>query len=268
MNSKSAAHVSKLGQLLWGFWAWFAFGTCISLALLVALLMPVKRLREKLLVVLSRGVFVLSATPVTLVGIDKLPEGHAVVVANHASYIDGFLLKGYLPARFSFVIKGEMRNIPIAHFILRRAGSRFVERFEAAGSVRDARKIVKAAVGGESLAFFAEGTFQEAPGLGRFRPGAFVAAIKGRMPVVPVAISGTRAMMPGGVRLPKRGPLKIEFLQPILPSDAEYISHRALAEAARQRVLAVLDEPDLCAGDAGEAVAPETQMQESTEDKF
>jgi 1-acyl-sn-glycerol-3-phosphate acyltransferase len=180
-------------------------------------------------------------------GLGNLPPGHSVVVANHASYIDGFLLKGYLPARFSFVIKGEVRNIPVVHFLLRRAGSRFVERFEAAGSARDARQIVKAAQGGESLAFFAEGTFRKFPGLGRLRPGAFVAAVKGRMPVVPAVITGTRAMMPGGIRLPKPGPLRIDILPAIMPDDLAFTNHRELAELARQRILDVLDEPDLLA---------------------
>ena len=40
------------------------------------------------------------------------PSDSCVVVANHASYIDGVLLNGYLPARFGFVIKGELRGYP------------------------------------------------------------------------------------------------------------------------------------------------------------
>ena len=59
--------------------------------------------------------------------------------------IDGVLLNGYLPARFGFVIKGEMRDIPVVHFLLRRSGSKFVERKEASRAVRrDARQLVQA----------------------------------------------------------------------------------------------------------------------------
>ena len=65
-----------------------------------------------------------------------------------------FFSTAYLPARFGFVIKGEMRDIPIVHFLLRRSGSKFVERNETTGSSRDARLLVKAAQGGESLGFF------------------------------------------------------------------------------------------------------------------
>jgi len=63
--------------------------------------------------------------------------------------------------------------------------------------------------------------------------------------VVPIAISGSRYMLPANHRMPKRGPLTIDILPSIAPGDAEFATSRALAEAARQRILAVLDEPDL-----------------------
>jgi 1-acyl-sn-glycerol-3-phosphate acyltransferase len=180
---------------------------------------------------------------------DNLPPDDCVVVANHASYLDGPLLKGYLPWRFNFVIKGEMRNFGPAHFLLRRSGSKFVERSDVRGSTRDARQIVKAALAGESLGFFPEGTFQKEPGLLAFRSGAFAAARKSEMPVVPVAIRGSRYVLPAETFLPRRGPLYIDILPAIAPGDADYETTRSLAEASRQRILTVLDEPDLLAPD-------------------
>ncbi|MDJ0812510.1 MAG: lysophospholipid acyltransferase family protein [Woeseiaceae bacterium] len=195
---------------------------------------------------MSRAVFILGGVPANVTGAENLPEGDSVVVANHASFVDGILLNGYLPGRFSFVIKGEMRDIPLVHFVLRRSGARFVERHEQGRSSRDARQIVKAAVGGQSLGFFPEGTFRREPGVGRFRPGAFVAAIRGDMPVVPIAIQGTREMMPDGRMWPWPVRPRMHILPPILPDDPAFESHRMLAEASRQQILAVLGEPDLC----------------------
>lgn len=178
-------------------------------------------------------------------GKEHLPASDCVVVANHASYVDGFLLKAFLPARFSFVIKGEMRNIPLVHFLLRRAGSRFVERNNSSGSTRDARGIVRAAKNGQSLAIFPEGTFQLEPGLMRFRAGAFVAAVHGQLPVVPAVISGTRYILPANRKLPRFGRIRIDILPPIEPSHESFAEHRELAKTVRKRILAVLDEPDL-----------------------
>lgn len=238
-------YVTALIEGLWGVYAWIVFLSCALFSLLVVTVVPGLENRRRLVSAAAKAVFVLSGVRVAVTGLDNLPPGHCVVVANHASYVDGPLLKGFLPARFSFVIKGEMRNVPIVHFLLRRAGARFVERFTAAGSARDARQIVKAAQGGQSLGFFPEGTFVPERGVGTFRPGAFVAATRGGMPVVPVAIAGTREMMPSGHVLPRPRPLRIDILQPIPADDPSFEDHRVLAEAARRRIIAAIDEPDL-----------------------
>jgi 1-acyl-sn-glycerol-3-phosphate acyltransferase len=239
-------YVTYLLRTLYGLYAWVVFIICCLAALLATLLVPTAPLRHKLAAGASRAIFILGGIPAEVHGMENLPEGNAVVVANHASYVDGVLLKGYLPYRFSFVIKGEMRDIPGVHFVLRRSGSKFVERFNASGSARDARKIVKAAQGGDSLAFFPEGTFRKEPGVGRFKAGAFVSAIRGDMPIVPVAITGTRTILRAGRYWPRPNRPRFEVLQPIMPDDPAFEHHKVLAEAARQRILGVLDEPDLC----------------------
>ncbi len=237
--------VTRVLAALWGLYAWLSFGIAVLLSLIVVLIVPSAERRQRFVTWAARMTFVLPRFKVHLTGMDNLPTDNCIVVANHASYLDGVLLKGYLPWRFNFVIKGEMRNFGPAHFLLRRGGSRFVERTDARGSSRDARQIVKAAQSGESLGFFPEGTFQAEPGILRFRPGAFVAAKKGDMPVVPIAIRGSRYVLPAGRLLPRRGPLYIDILPAIAPGDPEFESSRELAEAARQRILEVVEEPDL-----------------------
>ncbi len=247
--------ITRLLNALWGMAAWLLFGLACLFSLVVALLVPGLPRRQPLFRGAVRAVFIAAGVPVTVNGAENLPEKDCVVVANHASYVDGPLLKGYLPARFNFVIKGELRNIPIAHFLLRRAGTKFVERREHSGSSRDARRIVKAALVGESLAVFPEGTFVKEPGVGRFRPGAFVAAARGGLPVVPVAIHGTRYMLPSGRILPRWNQITIDILPPISTDEPGFTDSRKLAEASRQRILQALGEPDLL---ADEGVAEET----------
>ena len=237
--------VTRPLAVLWGLFAWLSFGIAVLLSLVVVLIVPSAERRQKFVTWAARMTFVLPGFKVELKGMDNLPTDNCIIVANHASYLDGVLLKGYLPWRFKFVIKGEMRNFAPAHFLLRRGGSRFVERTDAQGSSRDARQIVKAAQSGESLGFFPEGTFQAEPGILRFRPGAFVAAKKGDMPVVPIAIRGSRYVLPADRFLPRRGPLHIDILPAIAPGDTEFETSRGLAEAARERILAVVGEPDL-----------------------
>ena len=244
MSATPDAHRAGFPRFLYGGYAWLTFAAGAFGATVSAMILPGLARRRRWVAFFARSFFALSRIPVRVDGLDNLPAGHCVVVANHASYLDGVILQGYLPPRFSYVIKSEMRRIPVAHFLLRRIGSRFVERFVAAGSARDARNLLKAA-DSESLAFFPEGTFVAEPGLGRFRPGAFATAIKGSSPLVPVVIRGSRGILPGGTMLPRRGALRIDILPAVEPEDAAFADHRTLAREARRRILDVLDEPDL-----------------------
>ena len=232
---------------LWGVYAWLSFIVCITVAILGALLLPGKNRRRRWASGAGRAIFWLAGVKATVRGTNFIPQYQCIVVANHASYIDGVILNAYLPPRFSFVIKGEMGKVPVAGFLLRRIGSQFVERFDTSGSARDARRLLKVAESGESLAFFPEGTFRPVPGLDRFRAGAFAAAINSELPIVPVVISGSRALLPAATILPRHGHLMIDMLAPIEPDNAAFASSKDLAELARQRILTVLDEPDLLA---------------------
>ena len=136
---------------LWGIYAWFVFGVVVLLTLVAVTVVPGQSRRDRISHFASRSVFRLAGVRVTVKGWHNLPAENCVVVANHVSYVDGPLMNGVLPAEYSFVIKGEMRNYPGVHFFLRRVGARFVERHEARGSARDARAIVKAASGGQPL---------------------------------------------------------------------------------------------------------------------
>jgi 1-acyl-sn-glycerol-3-phosphate acyltransferase len=247
---KTAGSGTNPGPLgaLYGIYAWAVFGICVLAAIIFTLVLPGLDRRRRWVTVCAWLPFRLAGITTRVRGLEKIPPGDCVVVANHASYLDGVLLQGYLPPRFSYVIKGEMGRVPIVSFLLRRIGSKFVERFDASGSARDARQLLKAATAGESLAFFPEGTFVAEPGLGRFRAGAFAAAIKAGVPVVPVVISGSRKILPAEALLPRRGHMRIDILNPIDRSDQAYGDSRKLAEAARRRILAVLDEPDLVGG--------------------
>jgi 1-acyl-sn-glycerol-3-phosphate acyltransferase len=241
------AGLRKIAGFFWGLYAWLVFVICISGAIIGTLLLPGEDRRRRFASAVGRLIFRLCGIKATIHSMALIPDEQCIVVANHASYIDGIILYAYLPPRFGFVIKGEMGRIPLAGFLLRRIGSQFVERFDASGSARDARRLLKVVESGESLAFFPEGTFLPFPGLDHFRAGAFAAAIKSKLPVVPVVISGSRAILPAATMLPRHGHLSIDMLSPIEPGDPAFDNSKDLAELARQRILSVLDEPDLLA---------------------
>lgn len=242
--------LEAIGRFFYGLYVWMALIPVILFVIFFATFVPGLDRRRRWVSRTARVLLKVVGVSPVVSGLALLPDDHCIVVVNHASHVDGVVLQASLPPRFSFVIKGEVQKVPILHFVLRRIGAKFVERFAAAGSARDARKLVKAATEGESMIIFPEGTFIEEAGLGRFRPGAFAAAIKGELPVVPVAIRGSRKVLRARTLWPRRGALQVEILQPIETSSDAFSSNVELADAARAQILEVLDEPDLLLSDS------------------
>jgi len=232
-------------KIIYGLYTWLVFLICVLLALIFATIMPTLNYRRFWVGKCARLVFVLCGITMEIRGLNFIPKGRALIVANHASYLDGVILHAVLPNQYTFVIKSEMQSVPIANYLFRRVGSRFVERFKPQGSFRDARKLIKAASKGESLAIFPEGTFTENPGLNKFRAGAFTSAIKSNIPLIPLVIRGSRKILPAEKFLPVHGKIKIDILTAIKPNNKTYQSSRSLSNLARKKILEKLNEPDL-----------------------
>jgi len=226
---------------LYGLWFLSVFSCFAALTLAMITLVPGQHHRRRVARLAARLVFRVTGAWPTVSGLAHLPEDAAIVVANHASYLDGILLTAVLPHTFNFVIKREMTEVPFIHFFLRRLGAHFVERFDTHKGARDTRRIMQAAIAGGSLAFFPEGTFRREPGLGRFQNGAFSVAARYGMPLVPLVIKGTRTMLPAERWLPKPARLSVTVQQPLL-ATADPVQAR---DICRQTILAELGEPDL-----------------------
>lgn len=227
-------------------WAATSFLLLGATALLVVLLLPGLRLRRQVARFAARLALLACGMRVTTLHASHLPPGPCVVVANHASYLDGIVLFAALPPVFGFVIKREMNAVPIAGMLLRRVGSHFVDRGRAAQGKRDTRALLREARAGGAMAFFPEGTFHPEPGLAPFRSGAFVIAANGALPVVPVAIRGTRHALPPGTLLPLPGRIDVELAPPLPPPVAgDAASIQAVMQAARRAILGRIPEPDL-----------------------
>jgi 1-acyl-sn-glycerol-3-phosphate acyltransferase len=199
--------------------------------LVVNLFLPSLRRRRLMAGAFSRAFLRAAGIPFAVDGLVRLPQVPCVVVANHASYIDGLVAAAALPPDFAFVIKKEMVRVPLAGLLLRRLGSQFVERFNRHKGGVDARRVLKLAATGQSLVFFPEGTFNEVRQIGKFLGGAFTTAARSDMPVVAVAIHGTRAVLPPDAFVIYRLPIRFEILEVITAGDARQLSRELIARA-------------------------------------
>jgi 1-acyl-sn-glycerol-3-phosphate acyltransferase len=209
-----------------------ALFTVLGLTVLVInLFLPSLRRRRRMAGVFSRAFLRAAGVPFSVEGLNRLPQVPCVVVANHASYIDGLVAAAALPPDFAFVIKKEMVRVPLAGLLLRRLGSQFVERFNRHKGGVDARRVLKLAATGQSLVFFPEGTFTEIRQIGKFLGGAFTTAARSDMPVVAMAIHGTRAVLPPGGLAVHRLPIRVEILEVLAAGDARQRSRELIAQA-------------------------------------
>jgi 1-acyl-sn-glycerol-3-phosphate acyltransferase len=209
-----------------------ALFTVLGLTVLVINLFPPSLRRRRQIAGMGSRVFLRAAgIPFRVEGLDRLPKTPCVVVANHASYIDGLVAAAALPPDFAFVIKKEMVRVPLAGLLLRRLGSQFVERFDRHKGGVDARRVLKLAATGQSLVFFPEGTFTDVRQIGKFLGGAFATALRSDMPVVAVAIHGTRAVLPSGSMMMRRLPIRVEILDVLSAGDARQRSRELIARA-------------------------------------
>jgi 1-acyl-sn-glycerol-3-phosphate acyltransferase len=168
-----------------------------------------------------------------------------ILIANHASYLDGFILAASIPGRLSYVAKRELLNSFILRVPLKRLETLFVERFDLQRSTADADYVKQAVHAGQSLVFFPEGTFRRMPGLLPFRMGAFVAATQAKVAIVPVTIRGTRSLLRAGSWFPRHSDLQVTVETPILPEGDDWQAAVKLRDTARKAMLQHLDEPDL-----------------------
>jgi 1-acyl-sn-glycerol-3-phosphate acyltransferase len=234
-------------RLVYGLYALILFLAVVLIALLGVLLLPTLRLRRTTARAAAKAFFIGAGMPIRLRGLEHLPEGQCVVVANHASYLDGVVMTAALPPRFGFVIKREMNDVPMAGLLLRRIGSEFVDRHNRHKGGTDARRVLRTAASGHSLVFFPEGTFTSEVGLGKFHTGAFAIAARASCPVVPAVILGTRRNMPATRILPRPGSIEVRYGLPIIPAvGAADDPALRLRDASRAAILAQLGEPDLC----------------------
>lgn len=157
-------------------------------------------------------------------GGEQIAPGQSyVIMANHQSGFDIFAVYGWMPVDFRWVMKAELRRVPVLGYYCYKAGHIFIDRSDhnaAVESINSAKERIKE---GTSIMFFPEGTRSDNGQLMEFKKGAFIFALETGLPVLPVTISGTRNILPPGTMSLFPGQAKITIHKPV--KSAEYTQH-------------------------------------------
>jgi 1-acyl-sn-glycerol-3-phosphate acyltransferase len=179
-------------------------------------------------------------TPV-IVKVRKVGKTHRnqsyVIVANHLSTYDTFLINGFIRKDIKWVMKQELKKIPGLNFGSRAIGHIFIDRSSAKAamkSIEDAKKVVK---DGICLVFFPEGSRSSTGETAKFKRGAFKTAFELGLPILPVTIRGTDKIMPTNSFNIFPGKVEMVIHEPIELNGYSYENVDVLMEKVRSVII-------------------------------
>lgn len=124
-----------------------------------------------------------------------------IVVPNHQSLYDIFLIYGWLGLDIKWVMKKELRKIPGVGFGSAKVGHIFLDRSNQRAALQSLNEAKKKLVNGTCVVIFPEGTRSKSGEIGSFKRGAFKLAMDIGLPILPVTINGTKNIMPAAAPL-------------------------------------------------------------------
>ena len=164
----------------------------------------------------SCSFFWLMFLPVSVDGVEHIQKGQSYVfVSNHQSMFDVWLIYGWLPVIFKWLMKAELRKVPFVGTGCKAAGHIFVERRNAKAAMESLHEVEKQLVNGVSTVIFPEGTRSTTGETGRFKRGAFQIALDLGLPVIPLSLDGCFEVLPKGKPFVHRHPVHMYIGEPI-----------------------------------------------------
>lgn len=138
-----------------------------------------------------------------------------IFVANHQSAFDIFLVYGYVGHNFKWLMKGEMKKMPLVGAASAKAGHVFVDNSSRKGIVETMRSMRDTLKDGMATVVFPEGHRTPDGNVAEFKKGAFQTALSLKLPIVPMTIDGAYDLLSIGSVAMKRNDISLIFHKPI-----------------------------------------------------
>ncbi len=221
-------------------WGYFVLAVLFVTCMVINTLLSSARVRRLVVRWHCRALCLLSGISIER----RIPSGplpQAIYVSNHSSYMDIPVIYSSLPPPVSFVAKRELKSNPFIRFFFSRVETQFIDRFDARQARRDLDEMAARIHAGDSICFFAEGTFLASPGILPFRAGAFVLAERFGLPVVPISLKGTREALRGDQPYIRPHPVVMTVHDP-LPLITE-VNRQQVRARCRSIIASAVGEP-------------------------
>ena len=163
-------------------------------------------------------------------------KGPYIFMSNHQGSYDIFALLGHLPYQFKWLAKKELFSIPFFGWTMAAVGYISIDRGGTRDTVEAMNEAAQKIRDGMSVVIFPEGSRSPDGSIQPFKKGGFTLAIKSKVPIVPVAISGSRAIMPKDKLTATSGEIRILVAHPIETENSALKDRELLMKKVRETI--------------------------------
>ena len=203
----------------------------------------------------SRLILATTGVRVHTSGVERVPpDGGYVFISNHQSIYDIPILFSVLPFQLRIIAKASLGAFPVLGWHLRCTGHLLVDRTKPGSTTL--KQVAGLMNRGHSLLVFPEGTRSTDGRIGRFKRGLFLVAVEAGLPVVPVAVIGSRHVMLKGRLMTCPGDVEVVVHDPLPTRELTRDDVRGLADQAHAIVAATVSERDHHLGDINRRYRP------------
>ena len=218
-----------------------ATGVIAPTVTVVALLRSNSPAIDRLIRFWARAIVRTSGITLRAENVDRLdPDRRYVLVANHHSYLDIPSLFVAFPHSIRFMAKASLFRIPVFGRAIKQAGFIPVDRKNRRQAIRSFDLAADRIRKGNTVVIFPEEARSREWTMKPFQRGAFLLAIKGGLPIVPVAICGTFDALPATRLTLRPGPVTIRVGEPIETTGLAVSAKESLMEESRAAIEAML----------------------------
>ncbi len=183
----------------------------------------------------ARVIVWVSGVKVRLEGLEHVRgEGPYLFMSNHQGAYDIFALESHLPFHFKWLAKKELFSIPVLGWAMAAAGYISIDREGTRKTVEAMNEAAQRIQEGMSVVVFPEGSRSPDGSIQPFKKGGFTLAIKSRVPIIPISITGSREVMPKGKWTTFPGEILIRIDDPIETQDYSLKDRKFLMEKVKQ----------------------------------
>jgi 1-acyl-sn-glycerol-3-phosphate acyltransferase len=236
-------------KLIWlGFWLLTVTIVLFMPIVMAAVLSKTGGLAFNLTKLWAWIILTVTRTRISVTGRHNIKEGQSyIIIANHQSHFDILALVCGLGVQYRWVIKQEIRKIPLFGYALHASRNIFIDRSDHQSAIRSINEGMDRLPDGAGVLFFAEGTRSPDGQIHQFKKGGFTIALERQLPILPVTVNGSRKLLPKNSMVFSSGTIEVAISAPIDTSGYTTETIAQLIEKTRNAVVEKFN-PDYPAG--------------------